>query len=108
MPTKRAYLVLCILGVVLPYRHFLPWLMENGLNLKLLIEQLAANRVSLFFGTDVMVSALAVLVLVRLDGARFAVKHRWAPIVALFTVGVSLALPLFLYLREDRLDAKRA
>jgi hypothetical protein len=29
-------------------------------------------------------------------------RRRWLPLVALLTVGVSLALPLFLYLREAR------
>lgn len=89
----------------MPYRHLGSWLMENGINVRLLIEQLAVNRISLFFGADVMVSALVLLVLIRMDGARFGVKHRWLPIVALCTVGVSLALPLFLYLREDVIDS---
>jgi hypothetical protein len=31
--------------------------------------------------------------------------HLWAPIAANLAVGVSLGLPLFLYLRERRLEA---
>lgn len=31
-------------------------------------------------------------------------KHLWAPIAANLAVGVSLGLPLFLYMREQRLE----
>ena len=35
------------------------------------------------------------------DGRRAHVRHRRAPVVANLAVGVSLGLPLFLYMRED-------
>jgi hypothetical protein len=31
-------------------------------------------------------------------------RHLWAPIVAVLTVGVSLGLPLFLYMRERAVE----
>jgi len=97
---KNVYLVLCVLGVVLPYRQFLPWVAANGLNLRLFFQQLFANRIGAFFGMDVLVSALAVLVFVRFENSRLRIPGRWLPLIAVLTVGVSLALPLFLYLRE--------
>jgi hypothetical protein len=39
-------------------------------------------------------------VFVYIDGRRRRVRHPWAPVAASLAVGVSLALPLFLYLRE--------
>jgi hypothetical protein len=41
---------------------------------------------------------------VMIEGRRAGVKQLWAPIAASLTVGVSLGLPLFLYLRERRLE----
>jgi hypothetical protein len=38
---------------------------------------------------------------VYFEGRRARVKALWAPIVASLLVGVSLGLPLFLYLRES-------
>jgi len=35
------------------------------------------------------------------EGRRAGVRHLWAPIAANLVVGVSLGLPLFLYLREQ-------
>ena len=104
MKPKRIYLALCLLGVLLPYWQFLPWALDHGLNLRLFAEELFANRISAFFGMDVIVSALALVVFVAAEGARERIAGRWLPILALITVGVSLALPLFLYLRELQRD----
>jgi len=96
------YLSLCVLGLLLPYSQFLPFLREHGLDLRLIGEQLFANRISSFFGLDVIVSSVVLWIFVRVEGRRLAMRRRWLPLVALLTVGVSLALPLFLYLREAR------
>ena len=39
-------------------------------------------------------------VFVAVDGRRSGVRHLWAPVVANLAVGVSLGLPMFLYMRE--------
>jgi hypothetical protein len=101
---KNVYLGLCVLGVVLPYWQFLPWAAQNGLNLPLFAQQLFANRIGAFFGMDVLVSAVALLVFVRFENSRTRIPGRWLPLIAVLTVGVSLALPLFLYLRERALE----
>jgi len=101
---KTVYLALCILGIVLPYWQFVPWVAANGLNMPLFFQQLFANRISAFFGMDVLVSAVALLVFVRSERTRLSGIERWLPLVAVLTVGVSLGLPLFLYLRERKLQ----
>ncbi len=103
MKLKTFYLMLCAAGVVLPYWQIAPWLLENGLDLPLFFRQLFANRVGAFFGADVFVSAAALFVFVFAEGSRLRVRHRWLPFAAAFAVGVSLGLPLFLYMRERRL-----
>jgi len=69
---------------------------------RLLVDELFANRISAFFGLDVIVSSVVLWVLVLVDGRRTGVRHLWAPVAASLAVGVSLGLPLFLYLREQR------
>jgi hypothetical protein len=104
MKPKNVYLLLCVLGTVLPYSQFVPWVMEYGMNLGLLVRQLFANRISGFFGLDVIVSSAVLLVFLRVEGRLLRTRRRWIPVVALCAVGVSLALPLFLYLRECALE----
>lgn len=107
MKPKTIYLVLCVLGVVLPYWQFVPWVAANGLNMPLFFQQLFSNRIGGFFGMDVIVSAVTLLVFVRKEGPRLGVPRRWLPLAAVLTVGVSLGLPLFLYLREGKLEQGR-
>ena len=104
MKPKRIYLALCVIGTVLPYSQFMPFLREHGWDFPLFFEQLFSNRIGGFFGMDVIVSSVVLWVLVRTEGRRSDVKHLWAPIAANVAVGVSLGLPLFLYLRETHLE----
>lgn len=103
MTPKHAYLGLSIVGTILPYSQFIPFLRDHGLDIQLFFQQLFSTRVGGFFGMDVIVSSLVLWVLVYTEGQRAGLKHLWAPIVANLAVGVSLGLPLFLYLREVRL-----
>ncbi len=104
MNLKTRYLVLCVLGVALPYWQFVPWVAEHGLNLPLFVQQLFANRIGGFFGMDVLVSAFALMFFVRRESSRLKIPNPWLPLVAVLTVGVSLAFPLFLYMRERTLE----
>jgi Terpene cyclase DEP1 len=104
MKPKTIYLILCFLGLILTYWQFVPWVAQNGLNMSLFLHQLFANRISAFFGMDVFVSAGALLVFMRTEASRLRIPSRWLAVIALVLVGVSLALPLFLYLRERKLD----
>ena len=109
MRLRHVYLALCVLGLILPYSQFIPWLLQNGLDLPLLFcRQLFANQISGFFGLDVIVATLALWVLVFTEGRHHGARYVWLPVIASLLVGVSLALPLYLYLRQLRIDATSA
>ena len=69
-----------------------------------MVEELFANRISAFFGLDVVVSAIVLWVFIAFEGQRKGVRHTWAPIVASLAIGVSAGLPLFLFLRESAME----
>ena len=102
MNVKSLYLALCVAGTVIPYWQLIPFLRDHGLDLRLFVEQLFANPVSGFFAMDVIVSSAVLWTFVIVEGRRAGVKRLWAPIAANLGVGVSLGLPLFLYMRETR------
>jgi Terpene cyclase DEP1 len=104
MKRKTIYLILCVLGIALPYWQFVPWVVANGLDMKMFVQQLFANRIGGFFGMDVLVSAVTLVVFLRSERPRLTNVERWLPIVAVLSVGVSLGLPLLLYLRERNLE----
>ncbi|MBD2362079.1 DUF2834 domain-containing protein [Anabaena minutissima FACHB-250] len=101
---KIIYLSLCILGTVLPYSQFIPFLLEHGLNIPLFIEQLFVNRISSFFGMDLIVSSLVFWVFVFWEGTHLKMQNLWIYIAANLLVGVSLGLPLFLFMRQHQLE----
>jgi hypothetical protein len=104
MKPKTIYLLLCFLGALLPYWQFVPWVVVHGMNLPLFVRELFANRIGAFFGMDVLVSAVVLIAFMRIESARLKIRPRWLPVLAVLTVGVSLGLPLFLYMRESRLE----
>lgn len=101
MPPKNVYVLLAVLGTVIPYSQFTPWVMEHGLDVRLLIDQLFANRISAFFGLDVIVSTIVVFAFAIYERRRMGSRW-WMPLAAALLIGVSAALPLLLYLRESR------
>ena len=106
MKPKTLYLAFCLAGVLLPYAEFVPWVFQHGLNLVLFAHELFADRTGAFFGMDVIVSAVALLGFTRIESKRLGIRNRWLVVVAVLSVGVSLGLPLFLYLRESALEQK--
>lgn len=106
MKTKQIlYFILCVAGTILPYSQFIPFLREHGLDTSLFVRQLFANNVSGFFGLDVIVSSLVLWAFVYSEGTRLKMRHLWLYVVANLLVGVSLGLPLFLLVRQSRLDS---
>lgn len=77
---------------------------HHALNMPLFIRDLFANRISAFFALDVIVSAVVLILFIQIEGRRLGMRTLWLPIIGVLLVGVSLGLPLFLYLRQLQLD----
>jgi hypothetical protein len=108
MKARHFYLVCCLLGLALPYSQFVPWLLEHGLNVALFFRELFANRISTFFATDVIVSAIVLIWFIQSEGKRLPIRFLWLPTVGTLIVGVSFGFPLFLFLRQMTLDRTTA
>ena len=103
MTRQYVYLALFIIGTIVPYIAFVPWVIDHRLDISRLVEELFANRISAFFGLDVIVSTIVFWVFITWEGKRVGVPL-CPPIIASLTIGVSSALPLFLFLRERRIQ----
>jgi len=104
MKARHFYLICCVLGLLIPYTQFVPWVLEHGLNVMLFCRELFANRISAFFAMDVIVSAIVLIWFIQGEGKRLRVPLLWLPTVGTLVVGVSFGFPLFLYLRQVTLD----
>jgi len=78
--------------------------MCHSLDIKLFFEQLFANKISVFFGMDVIVSSLVLWTFVFWEGTHLKMQNLWVYIACNLLFGVSLGLPLFLLMRERQLE----
>ena len=101
---KYFYGVLAVLGTILPYSQLLPWLYHYGFNLTQFFAEMNQSRMGAFAWWDVIISIIVVIGFIIYEGKRKGMRHLWIPIIASLTVGVSLALPLFLLFRQIHLE----
>ena len=97
---KRFYLFLAAVGFILPYVFFIRFLATYGLDLPLFFEQLTANDISIFFAVDLVIATIAFWTFAYRESRHHPIRFWWFSIAASALVGLSFALPLFLYLRE--------
>ena len=108
MRLRHVYLLLFVIGTIVPLMQFWPWFRENGLDLRLFFDELFSTRIGAFFGVDVMISAVVLLVFAIVEAARLKIKNAGlmlaAVILAVLIAGVSSGFPLFLFMRQKHLD----
>lgn len=104
MKLRWFYFLAMVAGTLLPLSQFLPWLSEHGIAPDLFVSDLFANRISAFFGLDVIISALVLIPFIWIEGKRIGMEKLWLPLAGTCLIGVSCGLPMFLYLREARLE----
>jgi len=100
---RFTFLILALLGAVVPLAVLAPFLYAHGLAPGLFMKQLLATPVSRFFAFDVLISAMTFWVFMLREGRRLEMKNLWIYVVCTLLVGVSLGLPLFLFFRERKL-----
>src|SRR4051812_4012381 len=100
MTTRHVYLLLALVGLVVPYYFFLSFLSAHGPDTRAFVQQLFATPIATFFAVDLVIASLVFVAFVRKETTHYAMRHWWLYVLALVTVGLSFALPLFLYARE--------
>ena len=98
------YLLLSIAGFALPYSQVIPFVAQNGFNLPLFWSQLFANQISTGFAFDLIVSSVVFWIFIFREGTRLRLKLVWIYLVLNLVIGLSFALPLFLWVRSRHLD----
>ena len=93
------YFVLCAIGIILPYSQLIPFFADNGFNLALFWSQLFANYISSDFAFDLLISSVVFWIFVFQEGKKLQIKSLWIYIVCNLIIGLSFALPLFLWVR---------
>lgn len=96
---RHVYLILAIIGGVVPMYYFVSWFEEHGYDLGAMVEAWNVNDAATGLTYDLTISAVALLVWVIAETAR---NGRWLNLIAIpatFCIGVSCGFPLYLWLR---------
>lgn len=99
---KVFYIVAAVLGAVIPWIFFAQFFVQNGFNLPLIVQSLFVNGASGGFSADVLISIVVFLVWSFSDSKKHNIRNWWLVLPASCTVGLSLALPLYLILRLEQ------
>ena len=103
---KWVYLLLAILGAVLPTLANIEFARNYGpsFDIKLFIDLANKNRASQSLSRDIFIGASAVFVWIISESKRLQMKNLWIVILSTFTIAFAFSAPLFLYLRELRIE----
>ena len=100
---KNIYLLFAVIGTVIPWGFFGSFFATNGIDIPAFLQGLFINGAAGGFSADVLISILVFWLWSYHDAKRHSIPNWWLTIPAGFTVGLSLALPLYLYFREGEL-----
>lgn len=98
---KRLYLALALLGTVVPWLFFATFFSNEGVNLPLFLRSLFVNGAAGGFSADILISISVFWIWSFYDAKKYNLRYWWTVLPAGFCVGLSLALPLYLFFRED-------
>ena len=101
---KTVYFILATIGFLVPYYFLFQFLREHTFNIPLLIQQLFANNISTFFAVDLIILIFVFWIYMFVEANKLQMKNSWIYLLASLLVGLSFALPLFLYFRELKLE----
>lgn len=96
---RYVFLVLAVVGAVLPMAYFIWWFETFGYDLGAMVEAWNVNDATTGLVYDLTISFAALVVWVVYETLQ---NRRWINLVAIpasLCIGVSCGLPLYLYLR---------
>lgn len=103
---QAVYLILSVLGAVLPWLANLDFIREHGstFDLGLFINLANANPAAQSLSRDLLISSTAVTIWIVVEAKRLKMRGLLATVGLCFGVSFACGAPLFLYLRERRLQ----
>lgn len=98
--SKKIYLVLAVLGAVIPYLFFYDFMMNEGVNILSFVRGLFENGAAGGFSADLLISSVVFWVYMFQKMFDDNSPKPWLFIGINLTIGLSCALPAYLYMLE--------
>lgn len=100
---RYVYLILAIVGTIVPWFFFGRYAIEVG-GLGAMLADWTANDAVRGITADISIAIIAFWVWMTADALKHKVRHWWVVFPANLLVGLSLALPLYLWMRAGAVE----
>jgi hypothetical protein len=94
------WIILSILGIVVPYSQVVPWVMENGVDIPRFFTEAVVNRPAATHVVDLFLSAAIFFVFAFRDPRRPGGGVMAALVAGTLAIGLCFGMPLYFYLRR--------
>jgi hypothetical protein len=100
MSRSTLFLGLAAIGAVLPWLFFLQFFEAQGPGFAGFVGALFVNGAAGGFATDLLISSVVFWIFLFAEAPRCGVARPWLYVLVNLLIGLSCALPLFLWARE--------
>lgn len=108
MKLKHIYLILSVLGICYTWYYNIQWYQSvEDPTLVKFFQEAQNNFAGKSFGADLTVVCLTFFFFMIPESLRLKIKFWWILIPLTFLVAIAFSFPLFLYMRERRLEKIR-
>ena len=97
---KILYLLLAVIGAIFPYVFYYQFIQAEGLNFSLFVSQLFESKAASGFTADVLLATVCFWVFIFNRSRKPAAPKPLIFFILSCTVGLSCALPAYLYANE--------
>ena len=103
---KNTYLILAIVGAIIPYAFFFQFIQAEGVNLPEFVSALFVNGAAAGFSADVLLTSLIFWLFMFQQLKKSNSPKPFLFIFLNLTIGLSCALPAYLYACEKSQESK--
>jgi hypothetical protein len=96
MRIRNFLMLMCVIGVFGPWIAFVPFVIEHGLDLPLIVRQMFVSRVSAFVSLGAILSALTLVVYIISEIKWKPIRLAWVAIAGTLVLGPAFGLPFWL------------
>ena len=100
------YLSLTLAGLIIPWYYNLQFMDQSGgaFSIAEFIAASSSNAASQSLSSDLAIACIAGLLWIFFESRRLGLRFFWIYIVLTFSVAFSFAFPLFLFIRQGKLE----
>jgi hypothetical protein len=98
---KKLYLLLAVVGAIVPYIFFFQFFQTEGLSISAFVESLFVNGAAGGFSADLLFTSFVFWLFMIVQQRRSKGPKPYLFIILNLAIGLSCALPAYLYVREN-------